>query len=161
VNRLVISGVRLQQTRTGEPRSQSLVLVMVVAGMLWLRATGPAGMDACMGGLFRSMHVGMGSVMGLSLLGVVPGTLMKDSPCDRDWHPEARRRLCLWYSIFWEWGNGIKGNGKCRGGKLEMRHVSWGDLRISPGDSSDQRLRPLGRISRISFKTYGRWVFIT
>jgi hypothetical protein len=115
VNRLVIGGVQLQQTRTGEPRSQSLVLVMVVAGMLWLRATGPAGMDACMGGLFRSMHVGMGSVMGLSLLGVVPGTLMKDSPCDRDWHPEARRRLCLWYSIFWEWGNGIKGNGKCQG----------------------------------------------
>ena len=41
--------------------------------------------------------------------------LMKDSPRDREWHPKARRRTCLLYSMFCEGGNGIKGNGKCRG----------------------------------------------
>jgi hypothetical protein len=74
VSQLVIGGVRLQHTRTGGLRSRSLVVtpVMVVAGMLWLRATGPAGMDAGVGGFFRSMRVGMDSVLGLRLWGFVP-----------------------------------------------------------------------------------------
>ena len=53
--------------------------------------------------------------------------LMKDSPCDREWHPKARRRICLLYSMFCEGGNGIKENGKC-----------WGEIRDETlGGSSD------------------------
>jgi hypothetical protein len=42
--------------------------------------------------------------------------LMKDSPCDREWHPKARRRICLLYSMFCEGGEWDQREWKMSGG---------------------------------------------
>jgi hypothetical protein len=41
-----------------------------------------------------------------------------------------------------------------------IRHVSWRDSRIPPGDFSNLRLTSFIRTTRVSFGSYGRWMFL-